>query len=198
MSQNEILFHASNELFTMKNTLILLLFALLILCGVAEAQTSATIKAVHDGDSYRAVWTDYEPVEDTVYRKVERNEWLRIQGVDCPELYWPGHTTRTQPFARAIGDSVRSLIKGKTVEFSSYGRDVYGRLLVKITLPDGRDLADVILRKGWGVYIRNDLEEKQRRRYQRSRDYAKKRELVIWSDPERIDPEDWREKYRAN
>ena len=153
--------------------LILLLFPALV--------SAQTVRAVHDGDSYK--------IEGLV------TEWVRIEGVDCPEILWPGHITASQPMGEAVGDSVRELIKGRKVEMKTYGKDIYGRTLAQITI-DGRDLAEIILERGWGVYIRNDLDKFTRRKYQRLRDYARRNKLGIWADPGMVTPAEWRRTHR--
>ena len=143
-------------------------------------QQQPVVRAVHDGDSYK--------IQSVI------TEWVRIEGVDCPEVI-SNHVSADQPFGRAIGDSVRQLIKGREVKMVTFGKDRYGRTLVTIEI-QGRDLGEILLEKGWGVYIRNDLPLKQRRKYQRLRDYAKKKKLGIWSDPTMMTPEKWRSIYR--
>jgi len=170
---------------------------LLFLANIAFSQNPKhVVKAVHDGDSYRIETTEWIRVEDTLLEKVIRMDQIRIEGVDCPEIIWPGHISATQPFGREVGDSVRAIVKGKTVMLETHGKDRYGRTLAKVILPDGQDLALIILSRGWGVYLRNDLKLSDRRKYQRARDKAKKAGIVIWSDPNRIDPAEWRKTHR--
>lgn len=154
------------------------LFLFLLLSMSAPAQT---VVAVHDGDSYRV--------------KSLITESVRIEGVDCPEIIWPGHITESQPLGVAVGDSVRALIKGKKVVMETFGQDQYGRTLARISI-EGRDLAEVLLSRGWGWYIENDLDKKTRRKYQRLRDAAKKKQMGVWSDPGAVSPKTWRKTHR--
>jgi endonuclease YncB( thermonuclease family) len=125
-------------------------------------------------------------------------DWVRLEGLDAPEVIWPGVITASQPYGRAAGDSVRNLIKGKTVGVEWFGYDKLNRPLVRLTLQDGRDLADVILRKGWAWYERNDLDAVTRRRYQRSRNYARERHLGLWADPAAVSPDHWHATHQPN
>lgn len=162
----------------MKHVLFLLLFA-----AQLSAQVAGLVKGVHDGDTY---WIEvrnerWVPGPDTGFIKEVKvvRELVRIEGVGTPELYWPGVITKAQPLGREVGDSVRWMIKGKPVSLDTFGRDQYGRLLCRIRLEDGRDLAEIILSKGWGWYSKNDLDKPTRRRYQHIRNKAKNKKLGV-------------------
>ena len=178
----------------------ILLFIFLIPAVLFGQTYTWTVKAVHDGDTYKVEQVQHEwaPAGDTgfVHTETKTVFWVRIEGVGTPELYWPGHITETQPLGREVADSVRWLIKGQRVTLDLYGVDQYGRKLARITLLDGRDLAEVILSRGWGWYQRNDLPVKTKRRYQRIRDKARDATLGVHGIPGMVTDKVWRQTHR--
>ena len=133
------------------------------------------IMAVHDGDSYKIKTID------------PAGEWVRLEGVNCPEII-SNRINKEQAFGRAIGDSVRLLLKGKTVAMKTYGKDKYGRTLVTLTV-SGRDLGEYLLEKGWAWYYKkNDLDRDTRLKYRKLRDYAKRHRLGLWVNEDSDDP----------
>ena len=160
----------------MKNKLLLLLFLFSFTCGHSQV-----VKAIHDGDSYKI--------------KAVVDVWYRVEGIDCPEVI--SHLIHVaQPHGVEIGDTIRKLIKGKTVSLKSYGVDIYGRPRAQVFL-EGVDMAELILRNGWGWYYRsNDLDKATRIRYRKLRDYAKRNRLGLWADEKPINPAEWRKSYR--
>lgn len=138
--------------------------------------SSPVVLAVHDGDSYK--------IKSVV------TEWVRIMGIDCPEVI-SNHITANQAFGVAIGDSIRALIKGKPVTMKTYGKDRYHRTLAQVFV-NGRDIAEIILERGWAWYYTSGLDSATRRKYQRLRDYAKKNKYGIWSKPNPMKPADFR------
>lgn len=147
-----------------------------------NTDTMAYCLKVHDGDTYRIRYTVTQPdTFDTV-------ETLRLEGVDCDELFSVVH----QPFAKIAADSVRGRILGAYLTFRISGRDVYHRTLGSAWL-DGKDLGLLILEKGWGQYYpKNTLSKETRKKYQKARDRAKKKKLGRWANPDVIDPAQWR------
>ncbi len=141
--------------------------------------SSPIVMAVHDGDSYK--------IKSVV------TEWVRIMGIDCPEVI-SNHIKANQAFGVAIGDSIRALIKGKPVTMKTYGKDRYHRTLAQVFV-NGRDIAEIILEHGWAWYYTSDLDKDTRKKYQKLRDYAKKNKYGIWSVPNPVKPADFR---RAN
>jgi len=93
---------------------------------------------------------------------------VRLRCVDAPEVAstrWP-----EQPGARQARDLVRHLTVGHWVAL--YGRSSsYGRAVRRVVLPDGRDLAEVLVSAGWAMvdtrYCRGkrllELQERARR-----------------------------------
>lgn len=137
------------------------------------------VLAVHDGDSYKI-------------RTLE-TEWVRLVGVDCPEVI-SNHITANQEFGVAVGDSVRALLKGRAVTMRTFGKDKYGRTLAQITV-NGRDLAEFLLAKGWAWYLSPPLDKATRKAYQKARDYAKRNKLGLWANPKPVKPSEFRKAH---
>lgn len=98
-----------------------------------------TIVNVYDGDTFTA----------------SNGKKLRLSGVDTPEIQLSGrHTPSCNDFklGERIRDGVASLILNKKVKVQRVGTDVYKRTLVKVKIPDGRDLADLEIKNHWAVY----------------------------------------------
>ncbi len=118
------------------------LVPLLILAFAVQALAwPGTVVAVHDGDSITVARTD-------TGEKVK----IRLFGVDCPELAWPGRW-ETQPYGRKATDFVKAMFKpGSRVDVTiwemgeSYGRTVGG----VIKLGDGKTVQEELVRAGLG------------------------------------------------
>lgn len=160
-----------------------LLCLMLVLPGFGQDTTdiNAVVAAVHDGDSYRM-------------RGMER--FVRIAGVDCPELRSP-YVTVAQAYGREVGDSVRAFLKWREVNYNILKVDRYGRSIVRVFV-DGYDLAEVILSRGWGWYIHEPkLPKPVRERYKDLFEQAKKAKKGIFIDKNAIHPARHRQKYPA-
>lgn len=170
---------------------IFLLFTFCFFMFTATAQR-ARVKAVHDGDSYKLFYLSDSTVK-----------WARMIGVDCPAVYSP-YTPKAQPYGRAIGDSVRALIRDSLVTVvKKYGRDPFDNDLVCIFYKDN-DLAELILFNGWGwYYYDRKLDKDTRKRYKDLASEAKKAKRGLWAgrepDPKKytapIRPTDWKKKH---
>lgn len=106
---------------------------------VSVAQTYAEVVSVYDGDTFSVtalIWLD-----QTIDTKV------RLAHVDTPEL----HSACKAEQARALKarDYVRGLMKaGTRVTLTGIKADKYaGRIVAGVRLPDGRDLAGLLLDK---------------------------------------------------
>lgn len=113
-----------------------LLLALLLLSGPALAEP-ATVAYVVDGDTVAV------RLGGTIQR-------VRIFGVDTPET-GPRALCEAE---RQRGDAAKRAAKellpaGTVVDLQrAPGHDKYGRLLARLTLPDGRDYGSIMLERG--------------------------------------------------
>lgn len=81
---------------------------------------------------------------------LESGRWVRVQGIDCPETGKDGRPG--QAFARQAREALVRAVQGREARVQDLGRDRYGRTLGHVALPDGRDLAQWMLRQGLAFY----------------------------------------------
>jgi endonuclease YncB( thermonuclease family) len=109
-------------------------FAILTLClSLATPQHlaaqsdlfSGTVARVTDGDTFRLQGID---------------KAIRVWGLDAPE--------RKDPGGPAATSAMRDLITGQTLTCRNVNIDRYGRIVGQCFLPDGRDIAAEMIRRG--------------------------------------------------
>ena len=146
----------------------------------ADTTINDVVTRVRDGDSY--------------YLK-GMADFVRIAGIDAPEIYW-GPGTKDQEFGKAIGDSVRLALKGRTVTYAFLGMDELKRPLV-IVYVDGKDFAETLLSKGWAwSYGTKKLPTAVNKRYKSLMNEAKKKKLGLWKGKMPVKPWVHRSQYR--
>lgn len=151
-----------------------------IYSSIADTTINDVVTRVRDGDSY--------------YLK-GLADFVRIAGVDAPEIYW-GPGTKDQDFGRAIGDSVRLALKGKSATYAFLGMDELKRPLV-IVYVDGKDFAETLLSKGWAwSYGTKNLPMAVNKRYKSLMNEAKKKKLGLWKGKSPVKPWVHRSQYR--
>ena len=78
-------------------------------------------------------------------------ERLRLIGIDTPEVVDPRKPV--QCFGREASQHAHELLDGQTVsvelDASQGERDIYGRLLAYVWLPDGRNFGEVMIGEGF-------------------------------------------------
>lgn len=149
---------------------------------------NAVVFAVHDGDSYKVKMDESK-----------RILWVRLEGVDCPELV-SNTISKNQPYAKIAGDSIRSMIKKKHVQVDSVGVDVYNRTVAKVFLYVNNDtinLAKYIVHNGLGWVSSTGLDvnySSELRELQADAIYNKR---GLWGEPgEIVAPRTWRMRYK--
>lgn len=168
----------------MKILVTLIIFFNYFSTGLSQA-IKAEVFAVHDGDSYKV--------------RVEgqsKKTWVRLRGVDCPEVYSP-YTLGTQPYGKQAGDSVRAFIKHKILDIEVIGKDIYNREIIKASL-DTIDLTLYIIEKGWGW---NSFDSLMTPEYKTllidARFNAENNKLGLWGIPgAKLNPSDWRRTHK--
>jgi len=181
----------------MKNLFILLPLLCLALSLNAQQLQPATVKAVHDGDSYKLSFANAEKPDSAV--------WVRLYGVDAPEVRFPGLIPFDQPYGRAAADSVRQLIKGQTVMVKYRYSDVYKRPVCEIFFTvknpeqttDTLDLAQYIVSKGWAWYRTEQKNTKGNSLMKKIQAFAKGQKIGLWGEKGRaVRPETFRRRFR--
>lgn len=105
----------------------------------ADLRIPAEITRVYDGDSFF--------IKATIWPQHTIETEIRVRGVDTPEI--KGKCESEKAAAIKARDFVQSL--GTHVTLSDIAPDKYGqRYDATVTLPDGRNLADVIIETGLG------------------------------------------------
>jgi micrococcal nuclease len=156
-------------------SLLPLLLPLLLLCSVAFAQASSTTPAsivrVVDGDTVDVRFEDGS------------TERVRLIGIDTPEVVDPRKPV--QCFGREASEHARELLSGKSVwietDPSQGDRDVYGRLLAYIWLPDGRNFGEVMIDDGYAHEYTYRLPYVYQTEFQAAQDQAMSNQLGLWS-----------------
>ncbi|MHB8536307.1 MAG: thermonuclease family protein [Sulfuricaulis sp.] len=122
-----------------------LLFLSLLAAVACDAQQTAEIRYVIDGDT--VVLAD--------------GQHLRLIGINAPELGKDG--APDQPVAAQARARLAALVEKRrvTLAFGPERHDHYGRLLAYVLLPDGSDAEQIMLREGfaWAVAVPPDVKK---------------------------------------
>lgn len=105
-----------------------LLFILLLLPAICQAQITGKVVGVHDGDTFKMLLEG-----DRLIR-------VRLHGIDCPEL--------GQPFSKVARDRVADLIAGEVITIDSLDHDRYRRVIGMVYLQNGDTLNKLLIREG--------------------------------------------------
>ena len=151
------------------------------------ADITGKVVSVTDGDTIRVLDAD------NVQHKV------RLTGIDAPE--------RSQPYGTKSRDHLASMVAGKEVLVESEKTDRYGRTLGKVWVQPadcstcGKTLdanhAQVLAGMAWWYrYYAKEQSPEDRGRYESAEDEAKARKWGLWTDPNPINPYEWRKGKR--
>jgi len=124
---------------------------------------------------------------------------VRLTGIDAPE--------RGQHFGQASKKYLAALVSGKEVFVESNKNDRYGRVLGKVWVQPadcsscGKTLdanhAQLLAGMAWWYrYYAKQQSPEDRGRYESAEDEAKVRRRGLWSDPDPMNPYDWRKGRR--
>ena len=165
----------------------LILVSFLAIPLACFADVTGRVVAVTDGDTIKVL--DDNNTEHKV----------RLTGIDAPE--------RGQPFGTASTKHLASMVAGKQVFVESDKKDRYGRDLGKVWVQPsdcpscGKTLdanyAQLLAGMAWWYrYYANEQSEEDRGRYESAEEEAKARKWGLWSDPNPINPYEWRNRDR--
>ena len=157
-------------------TLAALLLWVLSTPSVAKELTGKVV-SVADGDTV------------TVLVKKEQIK-IRLGGIDAPES--------SQPFGQASKRYLAEAVAGRIVTVEYDKKDRYGRVIGKVLL-DGNDMNLRQVQAGyawWYEYYKRDQSSADQRVYSSAEQQAKNRGLGLWSEPNPINPYDWRKGQR--
>lgn len=131
---------------------------------VLPPEFSARVVGVKDGDTI-AVLYRRKPII------------IRLTGIDCPE--------RRQPFGSRAKKLTSELAFGKTVRVEAKGRDRYGRTLGSITLEDGKNLSEILVKMGLAWWYRKYSTDETLMKLEAEARVAGR---GLWRDPSPIPP----------
>jgi endonuclease YncB( thermonuclease family) len=134
-------------------------------------QAAAVVLRVVDGDTVDVRFDD------------TRTERLRLIGIDTPEVVDPRKPV--QCFGREASAHAHELLDGQSVAVeldpSQGQRDIYGRLLAYIWLPDSRNFGEVMIADGYAHEYTYDQPYAYRDEFRAAQDLAMANQAGLWS-----------------
>lgn len=155
----------------MRKFLTVLAFMLTVCHVCAQQEMSGFVIKVSDGDTYSMVLQD------------GTKERVRLQGIDAPE------GTGNQPYWQQSRNYLAKLIDKKQVKVRFKNRDKYGRILGTVSVDSIADVNLQMIKSGlaWHYsYYDKTLE------YAEAEKNARNLKLGLWSDPNPVQPYEWR------
>ena len=120
--------------------------------------------------------TDGDTIKVSIGGTTER---VRVIGIDTPEL------GGDECYAQEAASRMQSLVQSKSVRLvrdpSQDDRDRYGRLLRHVALPDGRQVARILIAGGFGEEYTYDEPYAGRAAYRAAEEAAREAGRGIWS-----------------
>ena len=148
-----------------------LLTALLLLSASAQQQTiTGKVVGVSDGDTI------------TVLDASKKQHKVRRDGIDAPES--------NQDYGSRAKQSLSDLVFGKTVTVTSRKKDMYGRVLGKVTL-DGKDINKEQINRGMAWFnlpYEDELPANVAVPYKLTYMLARQKKLGLWAGPSPTPP----------
>ena len=154
--------------------------ALLLSAGAAADTMSGRVVRVVDGDTLVLLVSG------------NRQERIRLAGIDCPE--------RKQAFGTRAKEALARLAGGKQVTVEWDKRDRYGRIVGKV-IADGRDVDLALVREGmcwWYRKYAHEQSDVDRVLYEDAEAKAREGRLGLWRDPDPVPPWEWRKEHRRH
>lgn len=133
-----------------------------------------TVVNVKDGDSMEIL------INDQVTE-------VRLSGIDCPEY--------NQDYGDKATQFTISKCKGRTVIVTKSGIDKYKRTLAKITLPDGTDLSELLVKNGYAWHYKQYSTDSTLTALEFE---AIKNKSGLWSEQNPVAPWDYRRGTYSN
>ena len=159
----------------------------LLLCPLVYADIEGRVVGVTDGDTIKVL-----DANSTQHK-------IRLTGIGAPE--------KKQPYGKASREHLASMVAGKDVFVESNNNDRYGRVLGKVWVQPadcpkcGKTLdanhAQLLAGMAWWYrYYAKQQSPEDRGRYESAEDEAKARGWGLWTEPNPINPYDWRKGAR--
>ena len=122
---------------------------------------------------------------------IKETHKVRLAGIDAPE--------KGQPYGKAAGKFLSKQINQQTVCVDWHKRDHYGRL-VGVIRYEGRDVNLELVKAGYAWHYKKYQREQtpaDRVIYADAEDQARSDVIGLWSEPNPINPSDWRKGERV-
>lgn len=146
----------------MKSLVIVILF---LVSFTLNAQVSATVMAVHDGDSFKVKLDSTNQVI-----------WIRLSDVDAPEVL-SNYVSADQPHGKEIGFAMRKMLKGQKVTLDTLYRDKYKRMVANVYL-NGASVSKYMVENGYAWYTPYGTSNPE---MVKAFKFAKRKKLQIWN-----------------
>lgn len=110
---------------------------------------------------------------------------IRLKGIDSPE--------KDQPYGNEARVFVQQLVQGKEVAVEDLGLDKYQRTLATVTLANGVNLNEEIVRAGLAWHFKQYSQDPELARLEQE---ARQNQRGLWADPNPTSPWVWRHNDR--
>ena len=153
---------------SMKKILLLIVF---LCCPLTAHAWMAKVVSVTDGDTIKVFNVKYGQVK------------IRLYGIDTPE--------KGQPYGKAAGKHLASLIAGATVDIESVTTDRYGRTVAIVWSNEG-NINEQMVRAGYAWVYRKYCDRDFCADWLQLEDKARSSRIGLWQEPSPIPPWEWR------
>lgn len=139
------------------------------------AELTGVVIGISDGDTL------------TILSEAEVPVKIRLLGIDAPE--------KSQPFGQRSRQSLSELAFGKRVVVDWHKRDRYGRIVGKVTLPDGTDTNLEQIKRGLAWHYKqyaNEQPKPESGAYGQAELQSASRHIGLWADPSPVPPWEYR------
>lgn len=142
--------------------------------GLKQNNVSYFVKVIGitDGDTFKGLTTDHWEIT------------FRIYGIDAPE--------KKQAYSQKSKQHLSDLIFGKTVKLIiQKKRDGFGRPVVWVYAPDGKDISAEMLKAGMAWHFKKYDSSPEYANYEMN---ARTSQLGLWKDENPIPPWEWKKR----
>jgi len=149
---------------------------------VTPVQVDSTLTNLPPQETFSVVSvTDGDTLKVNINGAIET---MRVIGINTPETVHPSKPVEC--FGREASAKAKELLTGTKVIISydqSQGRrDKYDRLLAYVTLADGRDFGETMIKEGFAYEYTHNIPYEKKSSYQAAQTYAQTSESGLWAD----------------
>jgi len=147
---------------------------LLLLPPLTFADFSGRVVGISDGDTIKVMHNG-------------RAEKIRLYGIDCPE--------KGQAFGQRAKQFTSAIVFGRTVTIQEHGKDMYGRTVGDVILPDGRVLNRELVAAGFAWWYHRYAPHDST--LARLEEDARGKKRGLWADPNPVPPWCYRKRQKG-